>query len=221
MFIEKTKDRFIDAYLGIKGKFDICPFGPEYQKYWDRRKGIFSKWDRGVQTDAVGLFSATPEKIANEIAQTLKFRTVVDAFCGIGATAIAFAKVCDKVYAVDNNRERLEMAKANARIYKVENKIEFVDSDIFLALPRFKAEAVFLDPPWGGTSYLKLNDFKLKDFNPDGKLLLEAAFQNYPKVILRVPRQFNIWDLKQFRHEFKVRDNYIRSKLYSRTVYFD
>ncbi len=92
---------------------DICPFGPELQKYWDRRYFLFSAWDSGIQTDAEGIFSVKPESLAMTIAQTLPGQVVLDAFCGIGGSAIAFARMGKTVIAIDNHTGRIAMAKNN------------------------------------------------------------------------------------------------------------
>jgi len=220
MMISRIYDKAKDVYLCAKSRFDPCPFGSQYQKYWIRRKEIFSKWDQGIRTDAVGLFSATPEKIADDIAKNVKAKTIIDAFCGIGATTIAFARVCDKAFAVDINQDRLDMAKHNAEIYGVKDKIEFICGDIFETLHKVSAAAIFLDPPWGGVDYSKLEEFKLKDFNPDGNKLLEESFKRYQEIILRVPRQFVLAELDRYQRPYRLQDNRLRSKLYSRTIYF-
>ncbi|KAF0128079.1 MAG: hypothetical protein FD148_1881 [Methylocystaceae bacterium] len=64
------------------------PFGEGAQKYWDRRYDLFSKWDEGIKTDEVGLFSVKPERFALEVGKLLTGHAVLDAFCGIGGSAI-------------------------------------------------------------------------------------------------------------------------------------
>ena len=92
----------------------------------------------------------TPEKIARHIAEVCKCGLVVDAFCGVGGNAIQFARTCDRVIAVDIDSEKIAMARNNARVYGVEDKIEFIVGDFFKVAPRLIADAVFLSPPWGG-----------------------------------------------------------------------
>jgi trimethylguanosine synthase len=217
----KLFDKVIDFFYIIRGLFDQSPYGKDTQVFWVRRKEIFCRWNEGIQTDEVGLFSATPEKVASEIAQSVKSPSIVDAFCGIGATAIAFAKVCDRVYAIDNNQNRLNMTAHNAKIYGVDRKIKFICDDVISLMQTIQADAIFLDPPWGGVEYLKIKNFRLSDFNPDGNVLLDLAFKNYRQVILRVPRQFDLGELKKFNRKFIAQDNNIRSKLYSKTIYFN
>lgn len=57
----------------------------------------------------------------------------MDAFAGVGGNAIQFAQTCDRVIAVELSAQRLEIARHNAEVYGVADKIHFVCGD-FLAL---------------------------------------------------------------------------------------
>jgi trimethylguanosine synthase len=71
------------------------------------------------------------------------------------------------VIAIDNNRQRLEIARHNAIIYGVADRIEFIHAD-FLDFARSysqrttsrKIDVVFLSPPWGGPDYLDQSPVK-------------------------------------------------------------
>jgi trimethylguanosine synthase len=58
-----------------------------------------------------------------------------------------------QVIAVEISAERLAMAQHNARLYRLEHKIQFVCADFFDIAPRLAADGVFLSPPWGGPLY--------------------------------------------------------------------
>ena len=67
------------------------------------------------------------------------------------------------VIALDTNPTRLALARHNAVIYGVADRIEFILADYlsfarsYLSLPSAsnrKIDVVFLSPPWGGPSYL-------------------------------------------------------------------
>ena len=58
---------------------------------------------------------------------------IVDAFAGVGGNAIQFALTCDRVIAVELCAQRLQIARHNAEVYGVADKIEFVQGD-FLEL---------------------------------------------------------------------------------------
>lgn len=57
------------------------------------------------------------------------------------------------VIAIDINPSKVEMAKHNADIYGVSDKIEFITGDYFQLAKTIRADAVFLSPPWGGPKY--------------------------------------------------------------------
>ena len=56
------------------------------------------------------------------------------------------------VIAVDICPERVELARFNAGVYGVQERIQFVVGDFLQLAPRLRADAVFLSPPWGGES---------------------------------------------------------------------
>lgn len=53
-----------------------------------------------------------------------------------------------KVVAVDIDINRLNMAKNNAKIYGVEDKITFIHGDILNIIPRIEYDSIHFDPPW-------------------------------------------------------------------------
>jgi len=198
-----------------------CLFGDGLQKYWDRRYDLFSRFDEGIQTDEEGLYSATPESIALHQAEKMNCKIVIDGFCGIGANAIAFAQLGTKIYAIEKDEKRLEMARHNAKIYGVDEKIEFISGDFFIEAPKIKAEGVFLDPSWGGPDHENLKSFKLSDFRPDGNDVLKLAFQNFSKVALKIPDNFDISELAKFGKQYEIEDNIMYGRVIFRTVYFN
>lgn len=120
----------------------------------------------GVQIDDEGRWSLTPELLALEIGRMVQGRRVIDAGCGVGGNAIGFARAGCEVVAIEQSRERLGMARHNAGIYGVADRIRFVQGDALaradeLAVP---GTIVFVDPPWGrdwAERELHLADFPL------------------------------------------------------------
>ena len=106
-------------------------YSPRISKYWAQRYRLFSKYDEGIMLDEEAWYSVTPEKIAEDIAKKMSCHLVVDAFCGAGGNAIQFAKTCSRVIAIDIDCKKVEMARHNARVYGVEEKIDFIVGDFF------------------------------------------------------------------------------------------
>lgn len=127
-------------------------------KYWAQRYRYFSLYDQGIQMDQEGWYSVTPEKIAAHIAERCASDVIIDAFCGVGGNTIQFAMTCHRVIAIDIDPVRLNCARHNARIYGVEDRIEFICGDYMTLLPRLKADVVFLSPPWGGKKIIDFLD---------------------------------------------------------------
>lgn len=48
------------------------------------------------------------------------------------------------------------MAKHNAAIYGVEDRIEFIVGDYIKLVDTLQADTVFLSPPWGGPEYINV-----------------------------------------------------------------
>ena len=137
-----------------------------YEKFWKRRYKLFSKFDQGIIIDSLeSWYSVTPEAIARDQAEycyeMLNSRniTILDGYCGIGGNSIQFAKIFHKVIAIDIDPIKIEAAKSNAKIYGVEDKIEFIIGDFFQVAPSIKADVVFLSPPWGGPNYKNVENF--------------------------------------------------------------
>jgi trimethylguanosine synthase len=193
-----------------------CPFGPGLQKYWD----LLSPEEKRMQMDIPGLYSITVRELALEIATKLHGDSVFDAFCGLGGNAIAFALAGKRVIACELDEGRLEMAKANAALAGVSDRITFVQGDTLSQLGRTACDAIFLDPPWGGPQYSKIEKFKLSFFSPDGEGILESAIRNYAGVAFKLPGNFDFSELDRFgAGQWQVQENRLNGKLLHYTAY--
>lgn len=147
-----------------------------------RRRRLFSRWEEGIRVDDEGLMSATPEALALELVQGLSGR-VLDGSCGVGAMAIAAARVGCQVSACDLSAQRLEMARHNAGLYGV--RLELLCQDVLEAL-NGNFDALILDPPWGGRDYdrqgIRAEDLPFP--------LLEVLALAPATVRIKLPRSF-------------------------------
>jgi trimethylguanosine synthase len=116
----------------------------------------------------------------------------LDAFCGCGGNTIQFAKLCGKVIALDIDPVKIEYCRNNARIYGVEDKIEFICGDFLQLAETLKADVVFLSPPWGGPSYSKVEKFDIEKMLPlDGVNLFRLAQGISDNIAYFLPRNVN------------------------------
>lgn len=170
-----------------------------------------------MKLDRESLYSLSLQPIAAKVAAQLSGDSVVDAFCGAGGNSIAFALAGKRVVAIELNPERLEMAKYNAGIFGVADRITFISGDATTLLTNLKSDAVFLDMPWGGPSYSQLVEFKLENFTPDGNKILSVAFAVTEQVALKLPKNFLFPELDKYA--YLSEPDYFNSKLVGYTAY--
>jgi trimethylguanosine synthase len=150
---------------------------PKLDKYWNQRRRLFSRFDQGVQLDEEGWYSVTPEQIADHVASRLTDLAagqggqgqgqgpgpggpnnnsnnnnivVLDAFCGCGGNAIAFAKQPGiSVIGVDLDRSKLRRAAHNAALYDIPpSKLVFIECNVLFILEHCFRNGIFvLDQP--------------------------------------------------------------------------
>lgn len=228
--------------LNVKSKKKNDPL----QKYYHQRYDYFSLFDEGIQIDEEGWYSVTPEIIAHHIAQeahsialtnkesTKEVKTVIlDAFCGVGGNTIQFAKYFDRVIAVDLDADRLEMARHNATVYGVVDRIQFIHGDVFTVLPDLVDEAidlVFMSPPWGGPDYVSKPVFcPRKDLlNGRGDELFLLGRSISDNLIFFLPRQTDIFAVAEMvrserfkkNDSFVVEQHWLRDRLKAISIYF-
>lgn len=135
-----------------------------------QRYSIISKYDEGIQLTDDAWFEVTPEPVAAKIAEHIakaappNKKVLIDAFGGVGGNVIQFALSgrWDRIFAVENDPEKVRCARNNAEVYGVGKKVFWITGDVFEALrkrlKRLGDEAViFASPPWGGEFLLFLN----------------------------------------------------------------
>ena len=198
---------------------------PHIGKYWAQRYRLFSKFDEGVKLDSESWYSITPEKIAEHIAERCRADVLVDGFCGVGGNAIQFAFTCERVIAIDIDPGKIELARHNARVYGVEDRIEFVVGDYFEVMEGLRADCVFLSPPWGGPEYLAQESFDLQAMGGclDGFRAFEVARRVTPNVAYFVPRNTNLDQVTSLAGpggRVEVEQNLLNRKMKTLTCYF-
>jgi trimethylguanosine synthase len=148
---------------GLVPRYEKAADVPQHlKKYFFQRHALFPAYSRlPLLLDDTGWFSVTPSEIAEHIADRCRADVILDAFCGVGGNAIAFARTCERVIAMDNDITRLRLARHNALHYGVADRIEFVLADYVEwareyarrgAHEREEVDVVFLSPPWGECS---------------------------------------------------------------------
>lgn len=194
----------------------ICPLGEALQNYWDKLSGP----EQSMKIDLEGLYSMDVQAVAFATAQHIESEHIVDACCGIGGAAIAFARAGKRVTAIEIDTTRLRMAEHNAEIFGVSGMIEFVNGDARSTLGQYPGSAVYLDPPWGGPSYGKLDKFKLNHFTPNGESFLAPALESSSEVVFKLPKNFDFSEFDRFRAPSESIENMLEGKLQYYTAFF-
>ena len=132
---------------------------------------------------------------------------IVDACCGVGGNTIQFAMLFDKVIAIDLDAGRLEMARHNATIYGVADRIEFIHGDLFDVLNRrteMSPDLVFLSPPWVApiTSTKVSSVPRAHLLDNRGQELFNLA-RRVSKNLILFPRQSNIYTVAEMVRDEK------------------
>ncbi|RXW21790.1 hypothetical protein EST38_g4074 [Candolleomyces aberdarensis] len=209
---------------------------------FSQRYRLFSLYSEppGCLLDDEGWFSVTPERIANQIAERCRCDTILDGFCGVGGNAIAFAQTCNRVIALDTSPTRLALARHNAQIYGVADRIEFIQADytsfiqsrLLRGDPR-KIDVIFLSPPWGGPAYLDGDteetvngehpSYHLSSIQPiHGAELFRLSRSVTPNIAYFLPRNTNLNEIGELAGEEKVEveEEWTGTKLKALTCYF-
>jgi trimethylguanosine synthase len=102
------------------------------------------------------------------------------------------------VIAIDIDPDKIRMARHNARIYGVEDKIEFINGNFLEIAPTLEADVVFLSPPWGGPNYKKNKQFDMNAIlKPIGGMgLYNIAARISQNVAYFLPRNVNMFQVK-------------------------
>ena len=120
-----------------------------------------------------------------KIAKKINAKKILDLCTGSGAIAISLAKYIDKsnITAVDISDKALNVAKLNAKNNEVEDRITFVESDLFKNLKKEKYDIIVSNPPYIKKEVLKKLD---KEVQKEPKLALDGGYDGldfYRKII--------------------------------------
>jgi len=107
---------------------------------------------------------------------------------------------------MDKDANKIKMAKLNATLYGVQDKIKFIVGDFFVLGNILQADIVVMSPPWG-RRYWRRTVFPLADlFQLDGGVenAMLIAKTIAPRVLLRLPTNVSILDVR-----IKIHDKFL------------
>ena len=108
------------------------------------------------------------------ITKRLTRPSILDLCTGSGAIAVSIAKYAKNalLYATDVSPKALEIAKKNAKANKVENRIKFIESNLFGGIPKMKFDIIVSNPPYIKKDIIKTLD---KEVQNEPKLALDGG----------------------------------------------
>jgi len=147
--------------------------------------------------DEEGRRSLTDRPRAEAHAQLVDAPVVIDACCGCGGNAIAFALAGKTVVGIEPDLGRLELARRNAAHFGVSERIRFVHGELQEHLAALVDEnpdtAVFVDPPWRVGEVIDEAP-RWPELLPGGQETADALSEA-SSLLLKLPRSFDLASL--------------------------
>ena len=154
-------------------------------------------------------YSITKPKDAKQIEQFInkhigrKNLTILDGTANVGGDVINFGLNPNvaRVVAIEINPETFAMLENNIRVYRLAEKIQAIHGNSLDIIGKCADgehfDILFLDAPWGGTSY---KTQKFLDLEMSGKKLADVVSmaqkcRNIDNIILKIPFNYNLYQL--------------------------
>lgn len=110
-----------------------------------------------------------------KIARKINAKKILDMCTGSGAIAVSLAKYLDNVEitAVDISEKSLDVAKTNAKNNEIENKITFIESNLFENIVNEKYDIIVSNPPYIRKDVIKT---LTKEVQKEHKIALDGGY---------------------------------------------
>lgn len=117
------------------------------------------------------------------------------------------------------------MARHNAQVYGVLDKIDFIVGDYLQLSDSLQADAVFLSPPWGGPEYMKggIYDLETSLLPVPASELMQKTRQITNNIALYLPRNTNTSQLAVIAGQggaVEIEQNFLDRKLIAITAFY-
>jgi precorrin-6B methylase 2 len=162
-----------------------------------------------LQMASNSAYSITKPKDAKQIEQFInkhiggKNLAILDGTANVGGDVINFGLNPNvaRVVAIEINPETFAMLENNIRVYGLSEKIRAIQGNSLDIIGKCADgehfDILFLDAPWGGTSY---KTHKFLDLEISGKKLADVVSmaqkcRNIDNIILKIPFNYNLFQL--------------------------
>ncbi len=153
---------------------------------------------------------ATNEVVAKYRARRLKCDAIIEIGSGIGLQSIELAKTCKKVIAIEIDERKVEYAKKNAALLKI-NNIEFIHGDALKVISKIKkADIVFCETEREAEE----KERSIESIKPDIIKIIKEYGKITRDICIEVPPQMQDIKLECEREYLSVNHELNRLNLY-------
>jgi tRNA/tmRNA/rRNA uracil-C5-methylase (TrmA/RlmC/RlmD family) len=196
------------CYLGKQKK--IIPFQPEidvkplevtkerYEKYFPQKPSVdYTK----LQLSNIGEYSISRPHTAELIAESIRSdlgdsATVTDAFGNMGGMTIALAMKVSAVNVCEIVPAHCKILTNNLDQYGVSDKVTIHCGDYMDVMKTLKQDAIFFDPPWGGTEYKDKKYIDLGINNVNIICIVNMLLNHAKHIYMLVPHNYKFDDIQ-------------------------
>jgi len=145
----------------------------------------------------------TAKQICNIIRNYFKkynvhMDSIIDCTACVGGDTIALANVFSEVVSIEIVLDRYIMLQNNVNVYKLKN-VKVYNADCIELLKQIEyAQAIYFDPPWGGSEYKSTDNLRLFIGNESiEKIAVDLIYRRYTKkpprfIIFKLPKNYDI-----------------------------
>lgn len=182
-------------------------FKPKLIKYEEKMWKDMFPYTKGLDYSQlllsnIGKFSMTYHHVGDEMAKIIRKHVkkekviITDATANVGGNIYSFVKFFDKVNAVEVDTFHCNILYHNLKVYKIKSKVKIYCNNYLDISDKLKQDVIFIDAPWGGSSYKKYKDYKqynLLTLYLDKKPIYDIIKPLIKKsmVVLKVPYNFD------------------------------
>jgi 16S rRNA G966 N2-methylase RsmD len=152
------------------------------------------------------------EKITQLISQKItKYKkkedvTIVDSTACVGGDTLTFCNNFGIVIPIEIDENRYSDLLHNINLYNIQNAFP-INGNCFEKIPEIEInlDVIFIDPPWGGKDYKKLDKLDIKMDDKDLDVIIKSFFiKNVKLVVVKLPKNYNYNDLLPKLKDYSV-----------------
>ena len=149
----------------------------------------------------------------------IKMESIIDCTACVGGDTIALANIFNEVLSVEIEKSTYNMLENNVNIYNLKN-VKLFNDDCLQLLKRIEyVQAVYFDPPWGGSEYKSMNKLRLFVGSENiEKIAVDLMCKKYTKkppkfIIFKLPKNYDMryfvanvtikYEMIIYRHKLK------------------